>query len=69
VAKYFCTLYKYTFGDVEVHQDKDKHSRLLEVMDILPYLLQQYGIGMCTTCLLLSTCWLECELIVCRLVG
>jgi hypothetical protein len=45
VQKYFCTLYKCVVGDVEEHEDGEKHSRLLEIMDILP-MLQQHGIGM-----------------------
>jgi hypothetical protein len=39
-------------GDVEEHEDGEKHSRLLEIMDILP-MLQQHGIGMYAPALML----------------
>jgi hypothetical protein len=45
LLKYFCTLYKCMVGDVEEHQDGEKHARLADIMDILP-MLQQCGIGM-----------------------
>jgi hypothetical protein len=67
VINYFCTLCKCVFGDVEMHQDGNKHSRLLEVVDILP-ILQQHGIDMCINC---SLCYLlnkECKFVVFRLV-
>jgi hypothetical protein len=38
VVKYFCTLCKCMAGDVEEHQDGEKHARLAEIMDILPML-------------------------------
>jgi hypothetical protein len=45
VVKYFCTLCKCMVGDVEEHQDGEKHAQLADIMDILP-MLQQCGIGM-----------------------
>jgi hypothetical protein len=55
VVKYFYTLCKCMDGDVEEHQDRKKHSQLLEIMDILS-ILQQHGIDMYATYLLLPTC-------------
>lgn len=53
VVKYFCTLCKCVIGDVIEHEDGEKHTRLLEIMEILP-MLQQCGIGMLLfSCLLI----------------
>jgi hypothetical protein len=58
VQKYFCTLCKCLVGNVEDLEDGEKHSRLLEIMDILP-MLQQHGIGMSAHALLLMLCCSE----------
>jgi hypothetical protein len=55
VQKYFCTLCKCMVGDIEEHEDGEKHSRLLEIMNILP-MLQQHGIGMYALALLFLLC-------------
>jgi hypothetical protein len=55
VVKYFCTLYKCMVGDIEEYQDGEKHSQLLDIMEILP-ILQHRGIGMYLNMLLLLTC-------------
>jgi hypothetical protein len=38
VVKYFYTLCKCMVGDVEEHEDGEKHSRLVDIMDILSML-------------------------------
>jgi hypothetical protein len=46
VKQYYCTLCKCGLGDtrVDIHLEGIKHSRRLEVVEILPT-LQQHGIG------------------------